>query len=100
MENFLRGFEKRASVVGRFARGGQIRFLHPSFGGLAKKTVAGGKKSLDKQANAEQGVQSGLFSRDGIAQAVKNNPLPSANLKPMGAPKRVSGHGAGSMPVP
>ena len=65
MNNFWRGFEKRAMLPG---------------GGVTK----------------------GLFSHGGLTQAAaKVHPLPTANMKmPSIAPKRVSGQGAGSMPIP
>lgn len=46
------------------------------------------------------GIMKGMFSKGGLQQAVKSNPLPSANLKPIGMPKRIGGHGVGGMPVP
>lgn len=48
------------------------------------------------------GITRGLFSKGGIQQAVKHNPLPGTAMKPtaLSGVKRISGHGAGSMPIP
>jgi hypothetical protein len=56
---------------------------------------------LEKKAGAipGPGIKSGLFSRNGIAQAAaKTHPLPTSGMKM--APTRISGPGAGSMPIP
>lgn len=45
------------------------------------------------------GITRGLFSRDGIKQTTKSNPLPTNTMKTM-PPARVSGRGVGSMAVP
>lgn len=43
----------------------------------------------------------GMFSRGGIQQAVKHNPLPSEGMVPMKTTHRYAkGRGVGSMPVP
>jgi len=46
------------------------------------------------------GIKGGLFSRGGLSQAAaKAHPLPTAGMK-MAPAKRISGPGAGSMPIP
>lgn len=55
---------------------------------------------FEKKAGIGPGIKSGLFSKGGIAQmATKNHPLPTTGMK-MAPTKRISGPGAGSMPIP
>jgi hypothetical protein len=54
---------------------------------------------LSKFAGFKQGITSGLFSKDGLKQTVKSNPLPTSLMKTM-PPARVSGRGVGSMAIP
>jgi hypothetical protein len=61
-------------------------------------------KGFEKRAVATQGPQPGIsegqYSRGGVVQsAAKVHPLPTTGMKAMGA-KRISGPGAGSMPIP
>jgi len=56
---------------------------------------------FNKQASIgpKVGIAKGMFSRGGIQQATKSNPVPASAMKTM-PPARVSGRGVGSMAIP
>lgn len=123
--SFWAGFEKRANFIGRFSRGGGISMPHVK-AVFSKSVKDSGKKSMDKKAAMPRvGVARGTFLSKGggvplpkfrpstgvgtsvaapipkVAALIPKAAAPIPKFKPsIGAPSRISGPGAGSMPIP